>query len=101
MTLQPGLFDQPYPHTPGHKRSGTSAAAAEAVKPRAKSLRDQVLELLKSASLSADECAAALGKSVLSIRPRLSELLAQQKIYDTGSTRKNASGIKAVVWRAL
>jgi len=37
----------------------------------------------------------------LSIRPRLTELLALGKIADTGETRTNASGKKATVWRAV
>lgn len=98
---QPELpLNGPYPSQPGWKRTRTSKAAAETVKPYAKTLRDQVLELLRDASLTADECAAALGKSVLSIRPRLSELVAQSKIYDTGRTGKNASGIMATIWKA-
>jgi hypothetical protein len=90
-----------YPNAPGFKTGGTSRAAAERVRPRAVTLRDMVYGLLKVEALSADQCAAKLDKSVLSIRPRLSELLAQGKIYDTGRTRKNESGISAVVWRAL
>lgn len=98
---QPGLFDQPYPASPGYKTGGTSRAAAEAVKPRALTLRERVLDLLKAAPLTADQCAAKLGKSVLSIRPRLSELVAQEKIYDTGKTSRNDSGVAATVWKAV
>lgn len=99
---QPDLpFDAPYPKNPGWKKRGTSKRAAEAVKPRAPTLRDQVLGLLRDASLTADEAAAALNKSVLSVRPRLSELLALGKIHDTGRTRANESGVQATVWRAV
>ncbi len=99
---QPGLpFDAPYPTSPGFKRAGTSQAAAEAVKPRAKSLRDQVLDLLKAHELTADECAAKLQKSVLAIRPRLSELAKKNLIEDAGRRRFNTtSGLLATVWRA-
>jgi predicted HTH transcriptional regulator len=104
MTLhQPDLFAakrEVYPATPGFKAQGTSRAAAEAMKPRAPTLRDQVLSLLKGAALTADECAALLDKTVLAIRPRLSELVKLELIHDTGRTRKNASGVNAAVWRA-
>jgi predicted HTH transcriptional regulator len=99
MSLQqPDLFT--YPRAPGFKAAGTSRTAAEKVRPQALTLREQVLALLQRASLTADECAAKLDKSILSIRPRLSELLALGKIYDTGRTRANASGIQATVWKA-
>jgi len=98
---QLGLFDAQYPSSPGYKRAGTSSAAAEVVKPRVATLREQVLALLKLAPLTADECAARLDKSILSIRPRLSELVARNLIEETGSTRRNESGIQATVWRAV
>lgn len=99
--IQPGLFDKPYPHTAGWKRTETSRAAAEAVKPRVPTLRDKVQALLKGAELTADECAAALNVTVLACRPRLSELFRLGMIQDTGRTRRNASGIQASVWRAV
>ena len=42
-----------------------------------------------------DEVAAELGKSVLAIRPRFSELLSYGKIEKTGVRRANASGLMA------
>lgn len=102
MNWQLGLpFDVKYPEVPGAKTGGTSRAAAEKIRPRAVTLRELVYGLLKDASLTADEAAAKLNKSVLSVRPRLSELLAMGKIYDTGRTRKNESGVAASVWRAV
>jgi hypothetical protein len=93
-----------YPNTAGYKRPGTSKAAAEAIKERAPTLRDQVLWLLNHTDLdggfTADECATMLKKSILSIRPRLSELRRLGKIYDSGITRANESGVQASVWRA-
>lgn len=69
--------------------------------PRAQPLRAQVLAVLRDGSLTADECAAVLHKSVLSIRPRVTELVRLGLIADTGRTRKNQSGINATVWRAV
>ena len=50
--------------------------------------------------LTADEIAADLGESVLSIRPRVSELHRLGMIEKTKVRRRNASGMSASVWRA-
>ena len=89
-----------YPSTPGYKREGTSHAAADQIAGRAPTLRDQVLKLLQAAPYTADQCAMLLDKSVLSIRPRLSELVTMGLIHDTGATRRNTSGVHATVWKA-
>ena len=90
-----------YPNAPGYKRGGTSKAAADSMMAKAPTLRQKVLDVLFHQDLTADECAAEVGKSLLSIRPRLTELLALGKIADTGETRTNDSGKKATVWRAV
>lgn len=89
-----------YPHAPGYKREGTSSEAAHAVKSKADTLREKVLRVLSFAALTADEVAQRLGESVLSVRPRLSELSARGLISETGARRRNASGKMASVWRA-
>lgn len=97
------LFTYRYPAAPAFKARDTSAAAADSVKPSAATLRDMCLALLKNSavnSLTADEAALWLGLSVLSIRPRFSELATTGKIKDTGHRRKNESGRSAIVWRA-
>jgi len=48
---------------------------------------------------TADEIANALGISILTIRPRVSELRRMDKICDAGMRRKNASGKSAIVWK--
>lgn len=96
MIEQPDMFT--YPAHPGWKATDTSRSAADAIAPRAKSLRDQVLDLLLYHDLTADEAAAKLDKSVLAIRPRVTELARMNKIHDTGHTRKNNSGVRAIVW---
>lgn len=90
-----------YPETPGYKRGGTSKAAAGSMRQKSPTLRQQVLDVLFHQDLTADECAAEVGKSVLSIRPRLTELLALGKIAETDLLRFNSSGKKATVWRAV
>ena len=88
-----------YPEAAGHKATGTSQAAAQSV--NAVALRSLVLtKLAHVGPMTADECAVRLGKSLLSIRPRFSELHAMRLIVDTGDRRRNVSGKSATVWRA-
>jgi len=91
-----------YPAVPGYKRGGTSKAAADSMKEKAPTLRDEVMIALGlNGDCTADEVADLLCKSLLSVRPRFTELLALGKIADTGMTRHNASGKQATVWRAV
>ena len=88
-----------YPLTAGYQARDTSKQAAVAVEPRAVTLRLKVKELFaKGLKLTADECAAELGETVLSIRPRLTELGKQSVIKDSGLRRSNESGRGAIVW---
>jgi predicted ArsR family transcriptional regulator len=90
-----------YPDGPGYKeRGGTSEGAAMIVSGRVGSLRERVLFLLRNTEFTADECARYLGASILSVRPRLSELRRMGEIQKTGQTRMNESGIQAAVWTA-
>lgn len=89
-----------YPATPGFKVDGPSAAAAANVAESAETLRADVVKALKRfGAMTADECAAVLNKSILSVRPRFSELRVAGKVVDTGGRRKNSSGHSATVWR--
>ena len=93
---QLGYFD-----APGDKVSGPSQLAAQTVATTAKRLHAAVLEKFKRnpAGLTADEIATSLNCSVLSVRPRVSELNRLGMIEQTGSRRKNESGMTATVWR--
>ena len=100
-------IESPYHGTPGFKTGGTSVQAAFAVREDAEKSRGQCLLLLHNRDLTADELAELLQKSVLSIRPRVSELHTQKLIFkathiEGGKTvftrRKNASGMSATVW---
>lgn len=97
------LFDwqDSYPHAPGAKRRDTAKRAAREMKPKAPTLRDQCLKVFRESgrALTADEVARALGKSVLSIRPRVAELANMKLIEDSGERRENASGKDAIAWR--
>lgn len=90
-----------YHAIPGHKAPGTSADAALSIAGRAETLRNRVLAVLMIRSMTADEVAEYLGESILSIRPRLSELRAMRLTVDTGERRPNASGHRAIVWAAV
>lgn len=89
--------DAPYPENAGWKEPTTSKEAAASVD--AATLRIAVGRCLSlHGAMTADECAARLHLSVLSIRPRFSELRAKGAITDTGIRHANVSGKRAVVW---
>jgi hypothetical protein len=50
--------------------------------------------------MTADEVADFVGESLLTIRPRMTELKRLGLLRDTGARRANASGRQAVVWEA-
>lgn len=87
-----------YPQSPGYKGGETSLAAARSID--ADTLRAKVLIELHKAPGTADEIAERLRIDKLSIRPRCSELKAQGKLTDSGIRRENASGKRAIVYRA-
>lgn len=88
-----------YPHQPGARDRDTSQAAADGIAPDAHLLRSRALAVVKrSNGLTADEVAGRLGLSILSIRPRLTELSRLGLVRDSGLRRHNASGRKAIVW---
>jgi predicted ArsR family transcriptional regulator len=91
-----------YPLAPGAQDRGTSRAAAEVAATTSPLLRAMALDVLeRSNGLTADQVAARLGKSILSIRPRITELARLGKVRDTGDRRPNASGRTAIVWAAV
>jgi len=92
-----------YPNTSGYKIEGTSQEAAQHMDTtgRSETLRQMVLVYLRSRSYSGstpDNCAAALGESVLAIRPRFTELEQSGMIRKTKLTEKNESGRNAAVY---
>jgi hypothetical protein len=102
--VQLGLFaDNPppahYPERPGFKAFGASEEAARQAVGSAARLRRAVLAELRISPGTADEIAARLRRSVLSIRPRVSELKAMKEITTTGERRRNDSGMSASVWQ--
>lgn len=98
-----GLFDPKpprYPDGAGWKAPGPSQEAAETTD--ADRIRERVYRWLRAnGPHTADETATGLGLSVLTARPRLSELLAHGRLVDTGDRRLNVSGKRATVWKAI
>ena len=88
-----------YPDAPGAQDRDTSQAAADFIAPTAPQLRARALAVVeRSNGLTADEVAGRLGLSILSIRPRLTELSRLGKVRDGGGRRRNKSGRNAIVW---
>ena len=78
--MQADLF-QSYPDAPGWKTDGASKEAALKIKAKAPTLRERVLEAYHAhGRMTADQCAERLGLSILSIRPRVTELFRQGKL---------------------
>jgi predicted ArsR family transcriptional regulator len=94
------LDDPPsrYPLAPGFRDTDTSRAAAESMRDSA-AIRGAVLRCFEARGpMTADECAAQLRLSLLTVRPRVTELKHLGMVRDTGVRRPNASGRNAIVW---
>jgi hypothetical protein len=99
--------DDPPPHYPqvaGFKgpRDGTAAEAAEKITPSLSYFRQLVLDeygAIAPEGATADEIALRLKLSILTVRPRVSELGRMNLIIQTIERRKNASGMSARVWK--
>lgn len=94
-----------YPNEPGWKEPTTSRDAARQVAGDAALLRERVFTAIAAAGargITADQAAAAVERSVLSVRPRVTELAKADppRITPTGERRANESGMSARVWRA-
>lgn len=100
-TLGDRLYESVYPQRPGHKTGGTSAAAAKKTAPGAGRLRLCVLAEIRKEPGTPDEIAARLDLSILSVRPRISELIAMGKVRKTEVRRKNESGMSASVMEVV
>ena|ERR1700730_15124591 len=96
------MKESTYPGTPGYRELTTSRDAAKLISDRAGHLRDLVLMAIENSGhrgLTADQAAERIGETVLSVRPRVTELFMANKIERTGERRANASGVRAAVWR--
>jgi hypothetical protein len=99
----PGTVPPKYPEAPGFKVGGTSAEAALKIAPLAGKLFKPILQEFMAAGqhgLTADQCAARVGVSVLSMRPRITELKCLGFLAVTGERAVNETGMTASVLRA-
>jgi len=89
-----------YPERAGYKAEGTSQDAANAIEGsgQAARLRTAVLGWYAKHEGVADACAAALNESPFSIRPRVSELHKQGRLYKTGERQRSSQGGLASVF---
>lgn len=92
-----------YPNSAGFTEPTTSRAAAEAINATLTERQMEVMDAMREAGergLTADEAAAKIGRNVLAVRPRLTELGKHKRLIEkTGERRQNASGLLASVWR--
>ena len=101
MALQMNLK---YPNRAGYKKRRTSKQASLDISKRSPTIRQQCLQIVKNKKLygaTPDEVADLLNISILSVRPRFSELVLKDCIKDTNKTRKNQSGKQAIVWKYI
>lgn len=90
-----------YPSSARWKRAGTSQESAEKINPRVPTIRERVLAALRVTPGTPDEISDWLGESILTVRPRCSELLRLGKVKETGERRPNRSGHSANVLAAI
>lgn len=78
----------------------TQQAAFVDAKAKAKPVRELCkIALAHRGPSTADEIADTIGMSILTVRPRVTEMGHRNDIEDTGLRRKNKSGKEAIVWR--
>lgn len=85
----------------GYQPADTSLTAAISMTGHTETYRKAVLKaLIDHGPMTADEIGARLNVSILTIRPRTTELKDAGKIIDTGQRRKTPSGRPSIVWQA-
>jgi hypothetical protein len=92
-----------YPEAPGSRVPGTSQEAAAAIAGHATRLRKVVLREFLAAGqggLTPDQAARRVEESILSVRPRVTELKVAGLLVPTGERRANDSGMSAGVLKA-
>ena len=106
--IQTSLFDfvpdpnaDRYPRAPGHRNVETSVAAAHYAKPTAATVRQMVLEAVRSRRQTSFELARSLRIPYETLQPRTSELKAQGLIKDSGLRGPSRNPkVMAIVWEA-
>lgn len=83
------------------RHTRTSSEAYAAIAPISDTLRAIAYRLIHEAGergMTALEVVAASGRDRWSIQPRISELVSKDRVVDSGRTRFNPSGKRAIVW---
>ena len=95
-----------YDGLPGYKVGGTSKEAATKILPTLNERQQEVIDALRAdelaggTGLTPDETASKVGRNLLALRPRFTELGKHMGLIEkTGEKRKNESGLDAAVWR--
>ena len=91
-----------YPYKAGHRGIRTSIISAEDTNKRLGRLHKQVIiELSKvfPKGLTSSELANKIGRNLLTIRPRTTELKHQGLIIDTEKDRKNENGKPEIIYK--
>lgn len=88
-----------YPDAPGWKARETSRAAAEAIAPKAATIRERVYAALKVQPGTPEQIAKRIGETVMNVRPRCSQLSAAGLIEDSGTRGQAMGGRNAIVWQ--
>ena len=91
-----------YPIAAGYKKQNTSKNAAKDINKKLPYLRTKVLQIIKnkgSYGATPEEVADLLNITILSVRPRFTELKISKDIIDSGVTRKNQFNKNIIVWR--
>lgn len=83
-----------------HNGTKTSIAAAEAIKPSAETLREQVYEFIHgcgSDGATREEIETGTGIGGSTVRPRVDELMKAERVKGNGTTRMTKAGRAAEV----
>jgi hypothetical protein len=91
-----------YPTLAGYRKQSTSKEAADDINIKLPHLRDKVLQIIKNKGkygATPEEVASLLNITILSVRPRFTELKLSNHIVDTGEKRKNGFNKNIIVWR--
>ena len=91
-----------YPNQAGYQKQSTSKEAAEDINKKLPHLRDRVLQVIKNKGkygATPEEVASLLNITILSVRPRFTELKWSDHIIVTGEKRKNEFNKNIIVWR--
>jgi predicted ArsR family transcriptional regulator len=87
----------------GYQNRDTSLKAASYDKNGKLSLREKAYKVIKQSLLpiSADQVADKLQKSFISVRPRITELVNEGRIRDSGKRGKSLWGKTCILWESV